>query len=94
MGCATTATVRLCPGRTTACATEHTTLELADGTRLQPSGPAWQAYQPQQADGQLLRIGYTLRPQLMTTEANTKNAEISCLTLVGNWCGTPPRGNN
>ncbi|MDB5235949.1 MAG: hypothetical protein JWR44_2942 [Hymenobacter sp.] len=37
--CSTTATVRLCHGFTAFCLTEHTTLELADGTRLRPSAP-------------------------------------------------------
>jgi len=36
--CGTTATVRFCYGYTMMCPTEHTTLELADGTRVRPRG--------------------------------------------------------
>jgi|GEM_PF-2868647 len=57
--CGTAATVRLCLGNTTGCPTQHTTLVLADGTRLQPTGPAWEAYQPQQLNGQIIYIGYS-----------------------------------
>lgn len=56
--CATTATVRLCYGMTAFCLTEHTTLELADGTRLRLTGAVWKSYLPQQTDGQVLRIDY------------------------------------
>jgi hypothetical protein len=56
--CATTVTVRLCPGRTSVCHTEHTTLELADGSRLRPAGPVWESYESRQREGQVLTVGY------------------------------------
>ena len=85
--CATVATVRFCLGRTAFCLTEHTTLELADGTRLRPSGPVWAAYQAYQSDGQVLRIGYHITPRLTYDEPGYENATLSCLENV-NWCGT------
>jgi hypothetical protein len=56
--CATTVTVRLCPGRTAVCLTEHTALELADGSRLRPTGPVWESYESRQREGQVLTVGY------------------------------------
>jgi hypothetical protein len=85
--CSTVVTVRLCHGYTAFCLTEHTTLELADGTRLRPSGPVWAAYQPNQIDGQVLRIGYQITPRITTDAPGYENATLSCLENV-NWCGT------
>jgi len=56
--CSTTVTVCLCPGRTAVCPTEHTTLELANGYRLRPTGAVWESYEPRQREGQVLTIGY------------------------------------
>ena len=92
--CGTLATVRLCMGLTAICPTEHTTLVLADGTLLRPSGPAWQAYQPHQVNGQVLRIGYTLAQPLPSGEVGNVRATLTCLELQGLRCGTPdPSGN-
>jgi hypothetical protein len=85
--CGTFATVRFCHGYTMDCLTKHTTLELADGTRLRPSGPVWEAYLPQQSDGQPLRIGYTLGAELPSSEVGDRAAKLSCLEAVG-FCGT------
>ncbi|MCC2546239.1 hypothetical protein LJY25_07265 [Hymenobacter sp. BT175] len=82
--CGTAATVRLCLGKTLACPTEHTTLELADGTRLRPSGPAWDAYLPRQQDGQVLSIGYTLGATLPAGEVGNVRATVTCLEAAGN----------
>ncbi|MBF9143645.1 hypothetical protein [Hymenobacter properus] len=76
--CGTYATVRLCYGMTAVCATEHTTLELADGTRLHPTGPLWAAYQPHQAEGQVLHIGYS-QTNPPTDAAGSARANITCL---------------
>ena len=88
--CGTYATVRLCPGLTAMCPTQHTTLELADGTLLQPSGPVWEAYQPHQQPGQTLYIGYTLAgARAAAHERGSVPARLSCLEAT--WrCGTPP----
>ena len=86
--CATTATVRLCLGRTAICPTQHTTLELADGTRLRPSGPVWAAYQPRQAEGEQLRISYAIVPRITTDAPGYENATLSCLELQPLLCGT------
>ena len=88
--CATTATVRLCPGFTAICPTQHTTLILADGTRLRPSGPVWDSYQPEQADGQVLRISYKIVPGLtMQPELpGYEDATLSCLEIQQVLCGT------
>ncbi|MDO7854764.1 hypothetical protein [Hymenobacter convexus] len=91
--CGTYATVRLCHGMTTMCLTEHTTLELADGTRLRPSGPAWEAYLPHQADGQTLSIGYTPGPALPAGDVGNLEAKLTCLEEVMR-CGTPAPGGN
>lgn len=86
--CATLATVRLCPGRTAVCPTQHTTLELADGTRLRPSGPVWDTYQPRQLNGQRLRISYTLAPQNAYDDPAYAHVKLSCLEENRDWCGT------
>ena len=86
--CAKLATVRLCLGRTAACPTQHTTLELADGTRLRPSGPVWDTYQPRQLDGQRLRIGYALAPQNAYDDPAYTRVTLSCLEENWDWCGT------
>jgi hypothetical protein len=88
--CSTTATVRLCHGFTAFCLTEHTTLELADGTRLRPSGPVWEAYEPRQADGQVISIGYTLGKPVAPNEPGSTYATITCLQDIF-LCGTPGR---
>ena len=92
--CGTTATVRLCHGLTAICLTEHTTLELADGTRLRPTGPAWQAYLPHQADGQVLSIGYKLGAALPASEVGDARATLTCLEPAVLRCGTPSYGGN
>lgn len=90
--CGTIATVRLCHGFTAGCLTEHTTLELADGTRLRPAGPAWEAYLPHQADGQVLSIGYKMGAALPAGEVGNVHATITCLEPVVLRCGTPSYG--
>ena len=92
--CGTPVIVRLCHGFTAGCRTEHTTLELADGTRLRPAGPAWEAYLPHQTDGQPLSIGYKLGAALPAGEAGNVRATITCLEAVGPQCGTPSYGGN
>lgn len=94
MPCGTYATVRLCYGMTTMCPTEHTTLELADGTRLRPSGPVWEAYLPHQAAGQVLSIGYTPGEALPTDEVGNVRAQLTCLEPAVIRCATPAPGGN
>lgn len=77
--CDTTATVRLCHGKTSVCLTEHTNLELADGTQLRPRGSVWEAYLPRQVNGQVLRISYRLLPQNAYDNPGVTLAELSCL---------------
>ena len=86
--CATVATVRFCYGRTIGCLTQHTTLELADGTSLRPSGPVWDAYLSKQLDGQLLRISYTVVPRLTNDAPGYENATLECLEENIGRCGT------
>ena len=86
--CGTEATVRLCHGLTMACLTEHTTLALADGTRLRPSGPLWTAYLAHQVDGQTIRIGYTAGEMLPNSDVGDMRAEITCLEESLGFCGT------
>ena len=86
--CATVATVRFCYGRTASCLTQHTTLELTDGTRLRPSGSVWEAYLPKQLDGQLLRISYTVVPRLTNDAPGYENATLECLEENIGRCGT------
>jgi hypothetical protein len=76
--CGTTATVRLCFGMTAMCPTEHTTLELADGSRIHPTGPLWTAYQTHQTEGQVLRIGYSANKP-PTDAAGNVLASLTCL---------------
>lgn len=85
--CGTPATVRFCHGNTLMCPTEHTTLELADGTRLRPSGPLWAAYLPKQVEGQTVCIGYQLGAATEKYEVGNFYAEITCLQ-DGASCGT------
>src|SRR5215217_582876 len=77
--CATTATVRFCYGRTAVCATEHTALELANGTRLLPTGPLWEAYMPKQKDGQVLRVSYAPAVRITNDAPATQYVTLSCL---------------
>ena len=81
--CGTVATVRLCLGKTLMCPTEHTTLELADGTRLRPGGSVWEAYELHQLDGQMLRIGYTLGAPVAPNEPGSVYATLFCLEEGG-----------
>jgi hypothetical protein len=76
--CGTYATVRLCHGKTAMCLTEHTALELADGTRLHPTGPLWATYQPRQTDGQVLHIGYAQHNPPIDAAGNVLT-NITCL---------------
>ena len=93
--CTTLATVRFCPGKTMMCITEHTMLELADGTRLKPSGPLWEAYQTHQADGQPLQVGYTVQSRIQNHyELYNEEVLLTCLTEIDR-CGTlGPNGSN
>ncbi|UOQ54372.1 hypothetical protein [Hymenobacter cellulosivorans] len=90
--CGTQATVRLCPGNTLICPTEHTTLELADGTRLRPSGSLWTAYLPKQVEGQVICIGYKLGAATQKYEVGNFYAEITCLQDASQ-CGTTAPAN-
>ena len=92
--CGTAAIVRLCPGKTMACVTEHTTLELADGTRLRPSGALWTAYLGHQVGGESLLIGYTPGAALPTNDVGDVRATISCLTALPIKCGTVNDGDS
>ena len=87
--CATLVTVRLCHGLTSICPTEHTTIELADGTRLRPSGPVWDAYKPQ--DGQALNVGYKRVRCNDIGQDCFDQALLSCIEEYPGWCGTLPR---
>ena len=86
--CETMAVVRLCHGRTAACLIEHTTLQLADGTRLQPRGAVWAAYLPTQVDGQMLNIGYALVPVNGADAPGVTHAMLTCLEAGVIRCGT------
>ncbi|MFD2718189.1 hypothetical protein ACFST9_05655 [Hymenobacter monticola] len=86
--CGTYATVRLCHGMTAMCPTEHTTLELADSTRLHPTGPLWAAYQPHQTDGQVLYIGYSQNNPPVDAAGNVL-ANITCLEEPLPFCPPP-----
>ena len=87
--CTTTAVVRLCPGFTAICPTQHTRLELADGTRLRPVGPVWDSYQPRQLEGQVLRISYDIGPHVPNDSPSGENATLSCLEEAPpQLCGT------
>ncbi|MCB2409268.1 hypothetical protein [Hymenobacter lucidus] len=86
--CGTVAIVRLCPGNTLMCPTEHTTLELPDGTRLRPTGPLWETYEPGQVDGMAIKIGYTLGTPITSDGPGTSYATITCLDPAVWWCGT------
>ncbi|TPG66507.1 hypothetical protein [Hymenobacter nivis] len=52
-------------------------LELADGTRLLPAGPAWQGFAA--ADGQRVTIAYTPLAGVMTTCMAGKSVTITCI---------------
>ncbi|UOQ73590.1 hypothetical protein [Hymenobacter cellulosilyticus] len=94
VSCGTQATVRLCPGYTMMCLTEHTTLELADGTRLHPRGPLWSAYLPKQVGGQVLSIGYRLSRPEGIPEEGVVYSEITCLKPVDRRGTTAPSAGN
>ncbi|SFQ03760.1 hypothetical protein SAMN04515668_1237 [Hymenobacter arizonensis] len=85
--CATAATVRLCYGRTAACPTEHTTLELTNGKRLRPSGKVWRAYLPKQREGQVLSISYNLVQQGSSDNAESPLVTLTCLEEMVLRCG-------
>ena len=85
--CATTATVRLCNGYTGVCLTEHTSLVLANGLTLRPSGEVWAAYLPKQVNGQVLRISYTIIPRITNDAPGYENATLSCLEEQVLRCG-------
>jgi hypothetical protein len=85
--CATSAIVRLCHGRTAACPTLHTTLELADGTRVQPTGKLWEDYQPKQAEGQYLRVGFKRISQPSAVGASVTVVALTCLEQSILRCG-------
>jgi hypothetical protein len=92
--CGTLVTVRLCPGKTLLCSTEHTTLVLPDGTRLRPNGPLWDAYLPHQHNGAVLRIGYRRGAALPAGEVGDARATITCLEETTAICGLPREGGN
>jgi hypothetical protein len=85
--CASTATVRFCYGNTAVCATAHTTLELADGSRVLPTGQLWEAYLPKQKDGQLLRVSYAPVARIATDAPATQSVTLSCLEELVLRCG-------
>ena len=89
--CGTRAVVRLCHGYTAGSLTEHTTLELPDGTRISPSGPTWEAYELHQVHGQVLSIGYVTGGAAPAGSVATASATITCLeqSKPKDWCGTP-----
>lgn len=77
--CTELVTVRLCPN----CgASLRTSLQLANGYYVLPIGAAWQAYQTQQVDGQVLRVGYQLGPALAPNECGLRTATITCLEVA------------
>lgn len=85
--CSTAATVRFCYGKTAVCLTEHTSLELPDGTRIRPTGNLWRAYLPQQVNGQVLRISYALAPHNTYDIPGVTVATLSCLENRVLRCG-------
>jgi hypothetical protein len=52
-------------------------LELADGARLLPAGPAWQGFAA--TDGQRVTIAYTPLAGMMTTCMAGKSVTITCI---------------
>ena len=92
--CGTPVTVRLCLGNTLFCPTEHTTLVLADGTLLRPSGPLWDAYLPRQYNGAVLHIGYRRGAVLPAGEVGNVRATITCLEETTPDCNLPRDGGN
>ncbi|UPL48946.1 hypothetical protein [Hymenobacter sublimis] len=88
--CSELATVRFCPsyGDSPNCKTLHTTLQLANsreglpaGYHVLPVGPKWQAYQAHQINGQVLRVGYQLGPEVPPNVDGLREATITCLEV-------------
>jgi hypothetical protein len=86
--CDTNAVVRLCPGNTAVCLTEHTTLLLDDGTLLRPQGTAWQESLPNLVDGQRVQIGFTLGSAVNGNGPGDFYATLNCFQLA-NGAGEP-----
>ncbi len=60
----------------------HTTLQLANSYHVAPVGAVWQAYQAHQVNGQVLRVGYQLGPQLPPNVDGLRTATITCLEVA------------
>jgi hypothetical protein len=82
--CSELVTVRFCPsyGDAPNCAALHTTLQVANTSHVLPIGAVWQAYQAQQVNGQVLRVGYELGPQLPANVDGLRPATITCLEVA------------
>jgi hypothetical protein len=82
--CSELVIVRFCAsyGDAPNCVALHTTLQVADSSHMLPTGAVWQAYQAQQVNGQVLRVGYELGPQLPPHVDGLRTATITCLEVA------------
>ncbi|MFC7669462.1 hypothetical protein ACFQT0_20420 [Hymenobacter humi] len=62
-------------------------MELADGTRLRPTGNVWKTYLPKQKDGEVLSISYALAPPSTSNYEDFQNVTLSCLEALVMRCG-------
>jgi hypothetical protein len=90
-GCSELVTVRFCPsyGDSPTCVAMHTTLQVASsypglpaGYHVLPVGVKWQAYQAQQVNGQVLRVGFELGSELPPNVDGLRTATITCLEVA------------
>lgn len=90
-GCSALVTVRFCPsyGDSPTCVADHTTLQVTNsypglpaGYHVLPVGAEWQAYQAQQVNGQVLRVGFELGPALPPNVDGLRTATITCLQVA------------
>jgi hypothetical protein len=82
--CSELATVHFCSsyGDAPTCVALHTSLQLANSYHVLPIGAVWQAYQAQQVNGQVLRVGYQLGPALPPNADGLRTATITCLEVA------------
>lgn len=90
-GCSELVTVRFCAsyGDSPTCVATHTTLQVANsypglpaGYHVLPVGAKWQAYQARQVNGQVLRVGFELGPELPPNVFGYRTATITCLEVA------------
>lgn len=82
--CSELVTVHFCSsyGDAPNCVALHTSLQLANSYHVLPIGAVWQAYQAQQVNGQVLRVGYQLGPALPPNVDGLRTATITCLEVA------------